>query len=254
VIVDAFMFFNELELLEIRLHELTDVVDRFVLVESPVTHSGKPKPLYFAQHRNDQRFAAFLPRIEHVVVELPTGAGHQQSWQRENDQRRAIARGLQRFGPGDVLMVSDADEIPSADGVRCYDRVMGVAALEQMLSYFYVNATGGGWYGTRMVPYERYVQQPDLQVYRTAFDYKIQRGGWHFSYLGGADRVRAKLASFAHTEMDTPEYSSRVEDSLRETRLLWDAAAQCTVVPLDDRFPRHLVENRERFAHLIKEV
>jgi beta-1,4-mannosyl-glycoprotein beta-1,4-N-acetylglucosaminyltransferase len=64
VIYDCFPFFNELELLELRLHELAPVVDRHVLVEATVTHSGQPKPLHFADnedpfrhHRPDYTFA-----------------------------------------------------------------------------------------------------------------------------------------------------------------------------------------------------
>ena len=54
-VFDAFPFFNELEMLEIRLNVLDDVVDRFVLVESTLTFSGRPKPLWYADHR--ARFA-----------------------------------------------------------------------------------------------------------------------------------------------------------------------------------------------------
>jgi len=39
-IYDTFIFSNELDLLEIRLHVLGDVVDYFVLVESTRTFSG----------------------------------------------------------------------------------------------------------------------------------------------------------------------------------------------------------------------
>ena len=51
MITDAFMFFNELELLEIRLHELSSVVDRFVLVEARETFSFRPKPLHYYENR-----------------------------------------------------------------------------------------------------------------------------------------------------------------------------------------------------------
>ena len=46
-IFDSFIFFNELELLEMRLNILGDVVDKFVLTESPFTVSGNEKPLYY---------------------------------------------------------------------------------------------------------------------------------------------------------------------------------------------------------------
>lgn len=56
MIIDCFTFFNELDVLEIRLRELDGVVDRFVLVEATLTHQGKPKPLLYAE--NKERFAA----------------------------------------------------------------------------------------------------------------------------------------------------------------------------------------------------
>jgi len=42
-IFDCFLFFNELELLELRLMTLHDVVDYFVLVEANKTFTDKPK-------------------------------------------------------------------------------------------------------------------------------------------------------------------------------------------------------------------
>ena len=50
-IYDCFNFFNELDLLEIRLNTLKDSVDYFVIVESNVTHSGQFKPLYYEENK-----------------------------------------------------------------------------------------------------------------------------------------------------------------------------------------------------------
>ena len=46
-IIDTFIFYNEISLLEYRLSLLKDTVDHFVLVESTLTHVGKPKEMYF---------------------------------------------------------------------------------------------------------------------------------------------------------------------------------------------------------------
>lgn len=37
---DAILFSNEMEILEVRLHELHEVVDKFVIVESDHTFTG----------------------------------------------------------------------------------------------------------------------------------------------------------------------------------------------------------------------
>lgn len=114
MIYDCFTFFNELELLELRLHELAGVVDKFVLVEATQTHTNRPKPLHYQENR--ARFGAFHGQIIHVVVEdLPVSAD---PWVPENFQRNCIARGLTACRPDDFVLVSDLDEIPRARAVE----------------------------------------------------------------------------------------------------------------------------------------
>ena len=43
MIIDAFSYFNEEELLELRLNYLGDLVDKFLIVEANITHQGKKK-------------------------------------------------------------------------------------------------------------------------------------------------------------------------------------------------------------------
>ena len=117
MIIHAFPFFNELELLEIRLAELAPVVDRFLLVEATQTFTGKPKPLYFEQ--NKDRFAQYA--IEHVVID-PHPPDVVTPWQRENYPRHVMRERLCAMGlsPTDIVLLSDLDEIPRAEAVaRC---------------------------------------------------------------------------------------------------------------------------------------
>lgn len=65
-IYDSFLFYNELDILEIRLNELKNVVDYFILIESSVTHQGQSKPFIFDE--NKERFGEFLDRIIHIKV------------------------------------------------------------------------------------------------------------------------------------------------------------------------------------------
>jgi beta-1,4-mannosyl-glycoprotein beta-1,4-N-acetylglucosaminyltransferase len=66
-IYDGFLFFNELDLLEIRLNVLNDVVDYFILVEASVTHQGTPKSFIFEENKN--RFSKFLDKIIHIKID-----------------------------------------------------------------------------------------------------------------------------------------------------------------------------------------
>ena len=70
VVLDAVLMSSELDLLEIRLNELDEVVDRFFILESNATFTGIPKETYFADNRD--RFKAFESKIEyHLCVPKP---------------------------------------------------------------------------------------------------------------------------------------------------------------------------------------
>lgn len=66
-VVDTFLFFQELDLLEIRLAYLNDFVDEFVIVEACQTFSGKPKRFVFEENR--ERFSKFIHKITYYKIE-----------------------------------------------------------------------------------------------------------------------------------------------------------------------------------------
>ena len=65
-IIDCFVFYNEMDLLEYRLALLYDTVDFFILVESTHTYIGKEKPLFY--NINKPRFAKYSDKIIHIIV------------------------------------------------------------------------------------------------------------------------------------------------------------------------------------------
>ena len=65
-VYDCVLFFNEPELLEIRLNELYDSVDKFVIVETIENFQGKLKPLYFEENRH--LFKKFEDKIIHIAL------------------------------------------------------------------------------------------------------------------------------------------------------------------------------------------
>src|SRR4051812_40271897 len=114
---DCFTFYNELDILEIRLRELYDVVDRFVLVEATHTHKGDPKPLHYATNR--ARFASWNDKIRHIVIgDLPVGDNLAAIRRREMGQRNAILLGLMDAQDDDIVLISDVDEIPRKSAVE----------------------------------------------------------------------------------------------------------------------------------------
>jgi beta-1,4-mannosyl-glycoprotein beta-1,4-N-acetylglucosaminyltransferase len=247
-IYDGFIFFNELDLLDIRLRELEAVVDRFVLVEAPVTFSGRPKPLYFAD--GIDRFARWRDRITHVVVDdMPAGPD---PWRREQHQRNAILRGLSDAAPGDGVIISDCDEIPAADAVR---RWPGDARVfDQLFSYYWINCVGGGWSGSRIVPMRQLQSLGGPHAVRHTVFPGLTDGGWHFSYAGGRQRITEKLAAYSHTELNDARFTNQrhLTLALAFGMDLFDRAGHgWRLTPLDARFPAAVHADRDRFGHLV---
>ena len=272
---DCFTFFNELELLEIRLHTLDPVVDRFVLVEATRTHSGKPKPLYFQE--NKALFERFASKIVHVIVdEYPE---FETTWSYENHQRNGIMQGLEECCLNDIVMISDLDEIPCPDAVTLCKELDGVTVLRQKFYYYYLNyqkQENPYWdQGTRVLTFSELVTWFD----RHESDYHgcnlrsvndgstpnqirfikgrlLENGGWHFSYLGGIERVMHKIDSYAHQEHNNDRFNTvanigrAVETGTDHMGLGFKFQA----VELDDTFPRYILDNREKFSHLIREI
>src|SRR5690242_12465786 len=117
MIVDTFMMNNELDMLECRLHELENRVDHHVLVEAAYTHRGVPKPLTFQE--NKDKFSAWENRITHIIVPEfpepdPAHTPREAAWAREHFQRDSAKSFLDDFcAPGDIVLISDLDELPS---------------------------------------------------------------------------------------------------------------------------------------------
>lgn len=278
MIYDCFSFYNELDLLELRLNVLKDVVDKFVLVEATKTHTGNPKPLYYRE--NAERFTAFKDKIVHVVVddfpEPPADYTERQaSWMRENFQRNAIVRGLVGAHDDDLIMVSDADEIPSPEAVRAASGKRGVIVCEQLLCNYYLNFvsyTTPIWLGTKIVRYgaflspKTYAKMGELiyvdehvnvgpSATRLRYlepDSRICKAGWHFSYLGDAKSIVSKIGAIAveyRNENNTRE--KWVANAIAQGLDVCGCGRRFFAIPLGARFPKWLRDNREKFSNLI---
>ena len=280
MIYDCFIVYNELDLCEIRFNVLKDVVDKFVVVEGTLTHTGKPKPLYF--NENKERFAAFKDKIIHVIVddfpEPPAGYTERDaSWMREDWQRNAIKRPLKEVAQSDdLILLSDVDEIPAPESVRlCAEKCKGVVVFEQMLCNYYVNFvsyTTPVWLGTKAarwkvfndpLTYAKMEPNPCLDEFTnrgaTASRLRIMQAprrlkhaGWHFSYLGGAKEIVKKISSIA-IEFSSADNNSEkwIEEVVSKGLDINKLGRRFFVVPIDDRFPRYLRENTEKYASLI---
>src|SRR3989304_5300235 len=113
-VYDCVLFFNEPELLEIRLNELYKSVDKFVIVETIENFQGKLKPLYFEENRH--LFKKFEDKIIHIALKERVNTND--PWDRKAFQRNQILRGLKQCRKQDIILFSDMDELTTCKGRR----------------------------------------------------------------------------------------------------------------------------------------
>ncbi len=215
-VYDCFIFNNELDFLEIRLQELWDDVDYFVLCESRYDWTGWLKPLWYQD--NKSRFANWHDKI--ITVELnsdvpqklplparvvtPENEWDPAYWANETHQRNALWRGITNAEPDDLIMVSDADEIPSRHIVNSmpndlFRRVLICQDFSYNFNLLHPVCGGGN---TSAVRHRRItadgISPTAMRDLCGVHSYAIQRAGWHFNWFGGRTAMVAKEQTYPH--------------------------------------------------------
>ncbi len=205
-IVDAFIFYNELELLQIRLEELYDVVDYFVLVEGTLTFTGKDKTLYFENNKN--KYQKYLDKIIHIIIDDYPDTND--PWCRERYQRNGIDKGIKKLdlNENDIIIISDVDEIVNSNilldiknlNIKIENHLL--YSLVMNLYYYSIEFTTQRlWYHVKLLSYNKYIQSNVPENIRMSnFDILIPNGGWHISYYGDSNFIINKLESFSEQQ------------------------------------------------------
>ena len=277
-IFDSFRFFNELDLLEIRFNLLYDLVDHFVITECPYTIMGDEKPLYYWENR--KRFDKFNDKVIHDVMEdipdnfndyverngyhTPYGNVDKNCGQRYIDipiryQRDIYARdytaySIEKAGAKseDVIITSDADEIinplilQNMDWFDGYNHYVGL----QRTFYYKLNVLREeDWMGSRICNWFKLKDTSVDQLRQSHQDsYRIEQGGWHWSYFGNVKTIEQKLKACAdshHGSEDLPEMVDMGKDPVGRSDLYGS-------VPIDDSFPEYIRNNQEKYSNFIK--
>lgn len=277
-VYDCFQFFNELDLLKLRLNVLDPVVDKFVIVESTVTFSGQPKPLYYDE--NKDLFKEFHGKIIHIIVsDTPDGPGVS-PFDRDVFQKNARSRGLAGCSKDDLIMYSDLDEVPNPAKIKeilaSFDPEK-IYQFAQRQFYFYLNleevsgkllSYAGDfagvkhkqWLGTYLFRLGLLDRFPlaELRVNKTPErSVRVADGGWHFTYMGGSKdedvsaRVAHKIKSAAHQEFNTTKILSKIGKNIAGKKDVFGRSSKFKRVEIDGTYPEYLLKNLTLFEHLI---
>lgn len=211
-VFDCIPFYNELDVLEIRMHELDAVVDTFIILEAGETFGGGKKPFYFSNAvRETDRFDRFMDKVRlfHLPCLLPACTDRITGREREKFQRDRLMEPLLEQAPvdDDVILFSDCDEIPSAKTVQEHvaSERRGIHRFKQRSFYYNVNNLVD--YGHDFASRARIGRMFDLKVVGGFYNFRmankntdelvIENGGWHFGYFGGIEQIKNKVATMS---------------------------------------------------------
>ena len=277
MVYDCIPFFNELDILKLRLNILNPIVDKFIIEEATHTFSGEVKELCF--EKNKEMFQEFLPKIEYIVVDnSPKDAT---THERDKFQKNALIRGLRDVTDEDVILLSDVDEIPNPkvlkEIIANFDTDK-VYHLAQRMFYCFLNMeevsgkllsiTGEFpgverklWLGTKVfskknIPATGIIDLREHPVTaRNAV--RVADGGWHFGYMGNtgekdvAKRIGVKVVAAAHQEYNNQDTLSEAMDRLILGQDMFGRDAGFRRVDVDDTYPEYLLTHREEYEYLI---
>lgn len=282
MVIDCVPFFNEIDILKLRLGILDPYVDKFIIEEANMTFSGEAKELCF--EKNKELFKDYLDKITYVVVDdTPKVA---KSHERDYFQKNHLVEGLKKVGAteDDVIIFGDVDEIPNPVVleriVKEFDKTK-VYHLAQRNFYAFLNMeeksgkllsiTGEfpeiaqedkKWLGTKItsminIPKEGIVRLRDLVKPEDPRSVRISEGGWHFGYMGGhhatnpVDRIGTKVRAAAHQEYNDREVLAETMDRLVLGQDIFGRDARFERVEVDDSFPAYLRENISEYDFLV---
>lgn len=280
MIYDCFIFFNELDLLEIRLNELDGVVDKFVLVEANRTFQNTPKPFYFEE--NKTRYAQFLEKIVHIKITdypifLPI-INPFSPWKIEFFQRNAVLKGLTNAKSDDVILISDVDEIPNKMVLKnlIENGINQIYGLKMHMFMYFLNnqlifdegsnmsveeSENGIWHCTVVAPFGLIKKKPHklrkiiMRTKRKGEIFKIiPNAGWHFTYIGGVKKIIEKLEAFSHTEYNLKAYKNedKIQEYIKSGKDLFGRNLKFNIIDDENFLPDYLSkkEVKERFKNL----
>ena len=129
LLLDAFLFYNELDLLKARLEYLGNTVDYFVISEANIDFSGKKKAfllsdelistLPFAEKIIYHREYIHLSSIEWLIKRLRyQNRKNRLLWKIQDAQRNSTLKPLSRFKASDIVIFSDLDEFPNEKALK----------------------------------------------------------------------------------------------------------------------------------------
>ncbi len=241
-IFDCTTFYSEHLMMDLRFNILNDYVEKFIVCESTISHSGKKKKLNF----DINNYPKFKDKISYIIIdEEPKGIiglknGLAKPHEKRSDSLKRInlsydymIKAIDKASDNDLIMLSDNDEIPNLKSKQFKNSTKNIIIFKQLFFYYKLNLLYDliPWYGSKAARKKNLVSMSWLRNLKnkkypfwridTLFSNTryidleiINDGGWHFTNIMTAEKLYEKLVNFGHH--DEFELSGMTIDDLQK--------------------------------------
>jgi len=237
MIIDAFTFFNELDMLECRLKFLYPYVDYFIISESNYTFSGKRKELNYL--KNLDRYKVYSDKIIYLPYiindrdyqNLKKEDGTFDCWNLEISQRNFTQWGMEHLPDDSIIFISDLDEVINPfifPEIVKRVKQQGHCALIQRMFYYNLSIESSiRWANCGVATKKEMLNLTPHHVRLNTWvdpERVIWDGGWHMSYFMTPEQIKHKIESFSHQEFNLEHWKdlNRIEDCIKQRKDLFE--------------------------------
>jgi len=285
-IFDCTTFYSEHLMLDVRFNILNEKVDKFIVVESLFSHSGKPKKLNF----DIKNYQKFKDKINYIIIEnepeglivnqnLSSAEKRLNSLKRVEQSYDYMSKSLNDAEDNDLIILSDNDEIPNLNSKQFLNSKKNIFIFEQLFFYYKFNLHYDlmNWFGSKVCRKKKLMsmswlrnlknkQYPfwrfDTLFSKTKYNNLeiIKDGGWHFTNLMTAEKLYEKMSNFGHhNEFDESglkinDIKNKIENRemfynhfLDQTNPnKWKNDYKLKIIN-ENKLPLYVIQNKEKF-------
>ena len=285
-IFDCTTFYSEHLMLDVRFNILNEKVDKFIVVESLFSHSGKPKKFNF----DIKNYQKFKDKINYIIIEnepeglivnqnLSSAEKRLNSLKRVEQSYDYMAKSLNDAEDNDLIILSDNDEIPNLNSKQFLNSKKNIFIFEQLFFYYKFNLHYDlmNWFGSKACRKKKLMSMPwlrnlknkqypfwrfDTLFSKTKYNNLeiIKDGGWHFTNLMTAEKLYEKMSNFGHhNEFDESglkinDIKNKIENRemfynhfLDQTNPnKWKNDYKLKIIN-ENKLPLYVIQNKEKF-------
>ena len=277
--------------MDLRFNILNEFVDKFVVVESIYSHSGKKKKLNF--DIND--YPKFKDKINYIIIdhepsdlfsddEISKNYHYKRinSIKRINQSYDYMKEGILEASDNDLIILSDNDEIPNLSSISSFNNDFYI--FEQLFFYYKFNYLYDRikWYGSKACKKKKLTNFSSLRNLKnkkypfwridTFFSVIkkmnlkiISNGGWHFTNLKTAEDIFDKFINFGHhdefeiSNLTISDIKKNIENGIvfydhladKKNQNKWNYNYQLKLID-EKKLPYYLIKNKDKYLYWFK--